>query len=55
MTASVKQNLEALDRSITTNAPKVEQELAKSGVTPDPAVVFSAAKYYAAIEKLARE
>lgn len=55
MTPTVRQNLEALDRSITTNAPKVQQELAKSGVTPDPAVVFSAAKYYAAIEKLTRE
>jgi hypothetical protein len=55
MTASVKQDLEALDQSIKTNTPKVQEQLSKSGVTPDPAVVFSAAKYYATIEKLAKE
>ncbi len=55
MTATVKQNLEALNQSIKANTPIVKQQLSKSGATPDPAIVFSVAKYYATIEKLAKE
>ncbi len=55
MTATVKQNLEALDRSIRANTPTVQEQLSKSGATPDSAVVFSVSKYYATIEKLAKE
>jgi hypothetical protein len=55
MTPTVKQNLQALNENIRANSPKVEQQISKSGTTPDPAIVYSVAKYYSTIEKLAKE
>lgn len=54
MTATIKQNLDAIRQSVKENKLIVKQKLAKFG-TADAAVVFSAAKYFATIEKLAKE
>lgn len=55
MTEMIKKNLEALDKSIRDNTPVVRGKLVESGVTPDSSVVFSTAKYFATIERLAKE
>jgi hypothetical protein len=55
VTATTKENLEALNQNIKVNTRLVQEQLSKSGATPDPAVVFSVAKYHATIEKLAKE
>jgi len=55
MTAATKENIRAVEASIKANTATVERKLAESGVKPDIAVVFSAAKNYATIEKLAKE
>ena len=55
MTAMVKQNLEALNKSINVNTFAVKQQLSRAGVPADSAIVFSVAKYYTAVEKLAKE
>lgn len=55
MTTMLKKNLRVLSQSIKENTPVVESKYTASGVTPDPAVVFSTAKYLTAITKLANE
>lgn len=55
MTTTTKQDVLVLERNIKANTPVVKQQLSRSGTPPDPAVVYSAAKYYATIEKLAKE
>lgn len=55
MTATIKQNVQALERNIRANTATVKEQLTKSGATPDNAVVFAVAKYHATIEKLAKE
>lgn len=52
MTTTVKQNLDALEQSVKANRRALKKRLPKNA---SPAVVFSAAKYYAVIEKLAKE
>ena len=47
MTAATKENIRAVEASIKANTATVERKLAESGVKPDIAVVFSAAKNYA--------
>jgi hypothetical protein len=37
------------------NTPRAQRKLAQSGTTPDPAVVFSAAKYYETLKRLAKQ
>ena len=46
--------MERLAKNIKDNSPRIEQKLTKVGVKPDPALVFSAAKYYRALNKLAK-
>jgi hypothetical protein len=55
MTAKVRKTLEVLKANIRRNSPIVRKKLAKSGATPNPAVVFSAAKYFKTLKKLAKE
>ncbi len=40
--------------SIRKNSPKIRTKLTKAGVEPDAALVFSAAKYLRALNKLAK-
>ena len=46
--------LERLAKNVRKNTPLIERKLKKAGVKPDPALVFSAAKYYQALNKLAK-
>lgn len=55
MTAQLRETLQALRTNIRNNAPRIKKRLSKSGTKPDPAVVFSTAKYYKALNKLAKE
>ena len=56
MTAQVRRTLRAFKKNIEKNTPIITKKLAKnSGVKPDPAAVFSAAKYYNTLKKLAKE
>ncbi|HXV31277.1 MAG TPA: hypothetical protein VD840_13180 [Sinorhizobium sp.] len=55
MTAKVQRELAALKRNVERYAPHVEEKLTRAGAKPDPAVVYSAAKYYPALKKLAQE
>jgi hypothetical protein len=55
MSAAVKKNLKELSLSIKKNLPKVERTLSSGGATPSRATAISAAKYYSALNKLAKE
>ncbi len=55
MTTQARRVLKSLGASIKTNAPRIERKFIQSGRAPDPAIVFSAAKYYETLKKLAKE
>lgn len=55
MTMKARMALKALSESIQDNTAEVENILRKSGVDLDPALVYSAAKYFEALNKLASE
>lgn len=56
MTAQNRRALKDLKANIRNNVPRIEKRLSQKSVTkPDPALVFSAAKYYKALNKLAKE
>ncbi|MBZ5644124.1 MAG: hypothetical protein LAO19_15285 [Acidobacteriia bacterium] len=52
-----KEQLRAL-RTLAANArkytPRIENKLRKAGIKPDPALVYAAAKYYEALDRLAK-
>jgi hypothetical protein len=37
-----------------TYSPRMEKKLRKAGIKPDPALVFTAAKYYDTLDRLAK-
>lgn len=47
--------LKSLSEKIQQNTAQIEETLRKAGVNPDPALVYSAAKYFEALNKLASE
>jgi phenylacetate-coenzyme A ligase PaaK-like adenylate-forming protein len=49
-----RQALRRIARDIRKNSPIIRKKLRKAGVKPDPALVFSAAKFYRALNKLAK-
>jgi hypothetical protein len=55
MSEKLMNNLDELSASIEQNSAQIKLKLSSGGVTPDPAVVTSAAKYYKALERLAKE
>lgn len=55
MTAAEKKTLRKIEASIRRNKPRVRRKLARTGRKPDRAIVFAVAKYYEALEKLAKE
>ena len=56
MTAQNRRALKGLKANIRNNTPRIEKRLSHKSVTkPDPALVFSAAKYYKALNKLAKD
>ena len=55
MTKQVQEAVKELKKSIRENTPRVEKRLADAGYPADPAIVYSVAKYYSTLEKLADE
>lgn len=55
MSKKQREALRSLKANIKRNAPVVERKLSQSGSAPDPALVYSAAKYYPALKRLAKE
>ena len=51
----MREALRTLRLSIRQNTQRVEKKLTQSGVKPDPAVVYSTAKYYQTLKRLAKE
>jgi len=47
--------LRAMSRNIRKYTPIIEKKLRAAGVKPNPALVYSAAKYYEALDRLAKE
>ena len=44
-----------LNESIQSHMPRIEKNLSKSGAKPEPAVAYSAAKYYETLRRLAND
>jgi hypothetical protein len=55
MTKQVEEAVKELKESVRANTPRVEKRLAEVGCPADPAIVYSVAKYYNTLEKLADE
>ena len=55
MSAQVKRAIKSLKKNVERYSPRVEKKLSSSGEKADAAVVYSAAKYYPALRKLARQ
>ena len=55
MSEEVKKNLRELSLSIKKNLPRVEHTLSSGGAKPSRATAISAAKYYSALNRLAKE
>lgn len=55
MTMKVRRALQALSESVEQNTAYIEETLRKAGVKPDAALVYSTAKYFEALNKLASE
>jgi hypothetical protein len=55
MSNQIKRALAKLSESMSENLPQVKQKLSKAGASSDNALVYSVAKYYAALNKLAEE
>ncbi len=46
--------LRALAANVRKYTPRIEKKLRKAGIKPDPALVYTAAKYYDALDRLAK-
>ena len=55
MSIKAQKALKSLSESIQRNTAQIEETLKKAGINPDPALVYSAAKYFDALNKLAEE
>jgi hypothetical protein len=55
MSAKTRRTLESMARSIEENTARINKKLSKAGVNANQALVFSAAKYYNALNRLAKE
>lgn len=55
MSNQVKRALAKLSESMNENLPRVKRKLSEAGASSDNALVYSIAKYYAALNKLAEE
>ena len=54
MSKKQKQALKRINRDIKVNSPLIRRKLIKAGVKPDSVLVFVAAQYFDALNKLAR-
>jgi hypothetical protein len=55
MSPKARHALKILSKSIQDHTAQIEEKLRQAGVTPDPALVYTAAKYFEALNKLAAE
>ena len=55
MSLKARHALKTLSKSIQENTAQIEERLRQAGVTPDPALVYTAAKYFEGLNKLAAE
>jgi hypothetical protein len=55
MTTEHRGTLRKLRSNVKRYAPRIRKKLAKAGKKVNPAIVYSAAKYYKTLEKLAKE
>jgi hypothetical protein len=56
MSPEARRAIIALERNVKTNTPKVLKKLRQAGVKkPNPALVYTAAKYYECLDRLAKE
>lgn len=55
MSERMRRAFEAVIKSAEENTPKINCTLSKAGIKIDTAVVHSAAKYFAALDKLSKE
>jgi hypothetical protein len=58
VTARVRQAVKLLYENVEKNSAEIYQKLLAAGIKPDPAneaLVFTAAKYYGALNKLAKQ
>ena len=55
MSPKARRALDALSKNIQRNTPQIEEKFREAGVNPDPALVYTAAKYFEALDKLAKE
>ena len=46
--------LKVLAANVRKYTPRIEKKLRKAGIKPDPALVFTAAMYYPALNRLAK-
>lgn len=54
MSAKARRALERAFRTIEENAPRISKKLSKTGAKTSAVFVYSAAKYYKALNKLAQ-
>jgi hypothetical protein len=55
MSKGTRRALKRMAKNIRTRTPSINQRLARSGSKANRALVFTAAKYYAALNKLAEK
>ena len=55
MSLQARKALKSLSESILRNSAQIEESFRRAGVQPDPALVYSGAKYFEALNKLASE
>jgi hypothetical protein len=55
MSEKMRRAFEHLAKSAEENTWQIEGKLFNAGVESDPAIVYSAAKYFAALDKLSKE
>ena len=56
MSPEARRAMIALERNIKANTPTVLKKLRQAGVkNPNPALVYTAAKYYECLDRLAKE
>ncbi len=55
MSQKMRRALEITIKVVETNTPKVQSKLSEVGAWANPVLVYSAAKYYQALDKLSKE
>ena len=54
MSNKQRRALRVLAANVRKYTPRIEKKLRKAGIKPDPALVYTAAKYFDALDRLAK-